>query len=711
MAKKKSKQKISKERKAKSATRVSRTRTSRSRSSNLLSLSKHLPVILLVVITAIAMGPVAFNDFISLDDTKFITENPIVQNGDVSRALSKQLYSPHYKPLVYLGWIAETALFGNNPYVLHADNLLLHLISTILVFFCAFRLAQFWSVTKENDKAIAFFTALLFGIHPLHVESVAWAIERNDVLFSVFYMGGLLCYLKFIQEGQKKYLYFTALLYMFSLLSKSMGITLIAMTFLIDWASGRRDWKKMVMEKWALLLPLIIALYLYGFLFHPTKPGGASIAGFGEGAIAPPANIAALPGFYQQILIAIFRYLFFFIHTLVPAKLALVYPRESILGWAGPFIHLTVVIAGVIAALPWMIRAHRDLLLTGLVFFTVGLVPILVEEGPGTNFGSDRYTYISSIGLFFLVSAFFTHYLKKQIGNVTLGKLSLGILSCVLAVVTFFQAQRWGSSFELYDQAVKNYSNNRIALHYRGGANEEISTEAALSDYTASIELNPNDYRPIFARGTLSLKLLRYNEAITDLTRTIELKPNYLKAWVNRGNAYRDMNQLDPAIEDYDMALEMNRGYRDRETACKALNNRGAAYLKKGMYSNAQQDFDKVLELDPKYVNGYINRAALNINSNVQRYQLAIQDYDAALALEPNNVQARYYRGVALRYLSRNAEALEDFNQAIALNPNVGLYYYSRAQVLRLLGRDNESRQDARKAKSLGYDVPADYLQ
>lgn len=708
MAKKKSKQKSSTGREGNTSApspiqQKTGARSSR-KSSGSSFFGRNQLLILLLVITAVSLGPVVFNDFISLDDEQFITANRMVQNGDVERALQKQLYSPHFKPLVYLGWIAEVAIFGNNPYVMHANNLLLHLISTLLVYFCILRLSQFWPITKTQDKSIAFFTALLFGIHPLHVESVAWAIERKDVLFGVFYLGGLLSYLKFLQEGRRKFLYLTAVLYMLSLLSKSMGITLIGALFLMDWASGRRDWKKMVTEKWPVYIPFLISLYLYGFIYHPRKKETA-IAGLGEGAVEPPANIADLPGLYQQWLIAAFRYLFFFFHSLIPAKLALVYPREPLLAWPGQLIHMVTLLVGAIAALPWIFRKHRDLLIVGIGFFTMGLAPILVEEGPGTNFGSDRYTYIPSIGLFLVITTLISQYFKKSTGKFNTSQIILAVFCGILAIATFFQARKWGSSFALYDQAVKNYKDNWVALHYRGGANEDIDVNAALADYSKSIELDPDRFRPWFARGTLYLKLQKYNESIADMTRTLELNPKYDKAWVNRGNAYRDLNQNDLAIADYNEALKINSRFD------KALNNRGAAYLKKGMYNEALADFNRVLELDPGYVNGYINRAALYLNSNVQKYDLAIQDYDKALSLEPNNVQARYYRGVALRSLGRYEEALNEVDQAIALSPNTGLYHFTRAQILRSLGKNNQSLQAAQKAKSLGHNVPAEYLQ
>jgi tetratricopeptide (TPR) repeat protein len=129
------------------------------------------------------------------------------------------------------------------------------------------------------------------------------------------------------------------------------------------------------------------------------------------------------------------------------------------------------------------------------------------------------------------------------------------------------------------------------------------------------------------------------------------------------------------------------------------------------MYNEALKDFTRVIETDPSYVNAYINRAALYINPNVKQYELAIQDYDTALRLDPVNAQARHYRGVALRGLGRDTEALEDFNESITLSPNTAVYYYTRAQTLRAMGRRDEAFQDARKAQSLGYNVPPEYLQ
>ncbi|MDX1479581.1 MAG: tetratricopeptide repeat protein, partial [Saprospiraceae bacterium] len=501
----------------------------------------------------------------------------------------------------------------------------------------------------------------------------------------------------------RRYLYFAGALYILSLLSKSMAISLFGVVFLMDWASGRRDWKAMVLEKWPMVLGVILALIVYGVLYHPKAK--TFIGGFGEGAAAPPGSIAEVPGAYQQVLIANFRYLFFLLHTIFPVRLALVYPREFLLAFPGALIHGLFVLTAAIWALPFVLKKYRTLLITGLLFFTMTISPILIEEGPGTNFGSDRYTYVPSLGVLMLISVFALTRLKGLVYKTfTYGHLVLAIIAIAFAAGTFGQAIKWDKSLTLYDQAVNNYPENWVALHYRGGELEDTDVAAALADYSESLRINPRRAQTWFSRGTLYLNLRRYEEAMADFTRTLELNPSFWKAWVNRGNCKRDLGRNQEAIEDYNVVLAK------RPRFIKALNNRGVAYLNLGQMDQALADFNKVLRIDPNYAKGYINRAAVYFNNQVRQYENAIADYDRCLQIEPDNWQAHYFRGLSLQRLQRYDAALQSVNTAIQLRPNTGLYYYSQAQILRSMGRLAESVQAAQTARSLGYDVPAQYL-
>ncbi len=650
------------------------------------------------------MAPVVSNGFMALDDSVFITENPVVQEARIGEAFTRQLYSPYYKPLVYLSWIVERAVFGNTAWVFHLNNLLLHLLSTVLVYYCFLRIARFWDVTKLHERGIAFFTALLFGLHPLHVESVAWAIERKDMLFGVFFIGGMLTYLKYVDERKVKYLYFTAVLYALCLLSKSMGISLIAVTFLIDWAADRNDWKKSILEKWPLFAVLLAGAVVYGMIYHPAT-GPYAIAGAGVVSL-PPENLAGLPAFYQKILIAGFRYSFFFLHILIPVRLALVYPREFLLAWPGDMIHLVLPLIAAIIVLPLLIRTHRRPWLLAIAFFSITIAPVLADDGAGTNFGSDRYTYIPSLGVFFMICTLGLYFLSRPVGRIiTAGHGVLAVICIILGFGTFAQSLKWGDSYALFDQAVRNYPGNWVALHYRGSISEKDGDrEAALADFDQSIAINPLSHRVRYSRGTLLLNMQRWHDAIEDFSQSLMLQPRQPNAWTNRGNAYRQLGQNGQAIADYNEALAQNPGMNI------ARNNRGVAYLNLGNFDAALADFNQVIADDPAYINAYINRAAVNINQAVRRYAPAVEDYDRVLAMDPGNVQALYFRGVALRHLGRFDEALQSVSQAIMHSPNTGMYYFTRAQIFRSLGRHDASLQDARQAQALGYRVPQEYL-
>ena len=665
----------------------------------------------MAVITGLAMSPVLTNGFISLDDENFILNNPAVQDHEFSQAFQKQLYTVHYKPLVYSSWIIEDMLFGDSPFIYHFNNWLLHIFNTLLVFFCFRRISGFWERTRPLALPIAFFTALLFGIHPLHVESVAWAIERKDVLFGFFYLCGLYSYLRYLDEKAFKYMAFAGLAYILSMLSKSMGISLLAVVFLLDLAAGRRDWLKMVAEKWPMYIGFFIALFVYGIFGKPTRgrtelrmPGEFAVGG--EKVALVPDNIKDSPGLYQQALIANYRYLFFIIHTLFPVRLAVVYSREFLLAFPGALIHAFFLLTAALWSLPFIFKKHKEILLFGLAFFSVTIAPILIQEGAGSNFGSDRYTYIPSLGIFLLLTFLVIHaFPRKAFAGLSVGKVALLVLSLVFAIGTFSQARMWGDGFALFTQAIDNYPDNWVAYQYRAGDVDMSDPEQALSDFNRAIELNPERARTYYSRGTLLLNVRRFADAIPDFTKVIEANPKEIRAFVNRGNCYRDLGNLDAALNDYNAALSRDPNFT------KALNNRAVVYLTRGQYDLALADVNKVLELDPAYVNAYINRAAIFINSNVRQYENALADYASVLSYEPDNWQGLYFSAYSLQRLQRYQEALDFLDRAIQVRGEQGNFYFTRAQILMQLGRREESLQSGQRALELGYEVPQEYLR
>ena len=191
----------------------------------------------LVLLTLLAFSPVIENDFVNYDDNKLILKNPLVINGNdtpLRDFFLKNLHSPHFKPLVILSWNLEYRLAGLNPRIFHLDNLLLHIVNVLLVYWISIRLSGML-LMKRRIKLISgrsvqhrfpFLIALLFSLHPLHVETVAWASERKDLLCALFYLASVLFYLSYLDKGKPAMIVLSAISYLLVIGSKSMGITL-----------------------------------------------------------------------------------------------------------------------------------------------------------------------------------------------------------------------------------------------------------------------------------------------------------------------------------------------------------------------------------------------------------------------------------------------------------------------------------------------------
>ena len=165
----------------------------------------------------------------------------------------------------------ESSIFGMDPFIFHFNNLLLHIVNSILLFYLFMLLLQKVRIDKKHIRIAAFLGALLFCMHPFKVESVAWAVERKDVLFSFFYLLGLIVYTRYVNKKEGKFLWLAVLCYALTLLSKSMGITFLAILFLVDYLSKREMNSQLIREKIPFAVLAFIALFVYGMFTRYDK--------------------------------------------------------------------------------------------------------------------------------------------------------------------------------------------------------------------------------------------------------------------------------------------------------------------------------------------------------------------------------------------------------------------------------------------------------
>ena len=342
---------------------------------------KLLGLLLVVSLTLVAHAPGLRGDFVRWDDNTHITQNPVIREINLHnlRVMFTEPVAKLYCPLTWLSFAVDCRIWGRDPFGYHLTNLLLHLGNTALVFVLIHRLLRDRLATA---LPVALLAAAIFGVHPLRVESVAWATERKDVLFVFFYLLGIGAYLKWRTEGRRSAYWLCFTSFILSALSKSAAVTFPLVALLLDrfWA-GRVVWRDKI--------PLLIVSFIVGATTVMAQAGGTEGTVMGTDLVplwARPGLVGSCTFFYVKMF-------------LWPFHLCAVYPVFGEMRWtpviSGAFL---IGFAGVTAAI-WALRQRLPLLWPCWLFYlctlspTIGLLPV------GMHIVADRYSYLPLIGL------------------------------------------------------------------------------------------------------------------------------------------------------------------------------------------------------------------------------------------------------------------------------------------------------------------------
>jgi hypothetical protein len=454
----------------------------------------------LAAITLLVYSPMLWHGFINYDDPDYITGNAHVIGGltwtNVAWAFTTG-DAANWHPLTWISHMTDCQLFGLNPAGHHLTNLLFHIANTLLLFL----------LLKKLTGAIwrSFFVAALFAWHPLHVESVAWASERKDVLSAFFWMLALLAYAQFaglskIQNPKSKAFYILALfLFACGLMSKPMVVTLPFVLLLLDfWPLQRFTIYDLRFTIWRLIsekipfFALSAAASVVTFLVQ--KAGGATLA-FG---------VLPLHARIENALLGYVRYLS---KIFWPGDLALIYPYPAhfsiaaVVGAAALLVLLTAIFILQTKQFPY--------LLVGWLWFLGTLVPVIGVVQVGFQSIADRYTYLPSIGIFILAAWSMNDFLNSRANKKKISALAgtAALAGCLAA--TSIQLKYWRGDVELFWHTIKVTNDNYDAYDCFGRMLENIGKKKeAVEFYKAAISINPNYSR---AHVDVAMDLLDLN--------------------------------------------------------------------------------------------------------------------------------------------------------------------------------------------------------
>jgi tetratricopeptide (TPR) repeat protein len=538
-----------------------------------------------LILTALVFYGIQGDFFTNWDDTEYVVNNPLIKSLDLRNILHifspKSLVSGQYQPVTILSYAINYAMGALDPRGYIAANILLHLFNVLLVFI-------FFRKFSGNDR-IAGICAVLFGIHPLHVESVAWITGRKDVLYALFFLSAMICYLAYGEKkGASRAVAYglTWILFVLSLLSKSAAVILPAIMLLIDYYQGRRFSVRIVAEKIPFLIPAVIV----GILAIHGQAGNGSLEG---NALVP------LQG---KIIIAAYSFMFYWAKFFLPIHLSSFYAYPMTVHPSTWSLWYKLSLPGVLAIAGLAFRFRRDrATVFGFLFFLVSIIFLLHFVPVGSTITADRFTYIPYIGLFF-IGAF---YFEKLIAGATRNPRTRILLTAggvvIIAILCFIARDRctvWRDSITLWSDVIeKDGDKTRAALTgYTNRGAEYMNRgqfDRAFDDIHRVIVSGQADENACGSYGVIFRNLGNDDSAIVYLTKAITMNPAREDFYLERGLAFGMKGLLDPARADFTRAVALN------PHDARAFDNLGMADELLGFHDLAIEYFRKALDLDP----------------------------------------------------------------------------------------------------------------
>jgi tetratricopeptide (TPR) repeat protein len=534
-----------------------------------------------LALTAIIFSRALHNDFVNIDDDAFILKNPLIRNfsWEGVKAVFTNFQNGKYQPLVNLSYLREYNCFGFNPVAFHFTNIALHVASTWVVYRFAERLS--------GRQVTALITAVLFGIHPMHVEEVAWAAERKDVLYALFYLLALLYYVKYLSSGfQWKQYLLVFLFFVAAIFSKSTAMTLPLIMLATDIYTGR----KMNLRAWLEKIPFVLLAVLFAVI---------SIMSGGDMVAKLPDTI----NFMNRVFLFTSIPAFYILKLIAPFGLSVMhyYPdvTDGLLPWeyyaSLPFLLFWVWLAIKRSSL-------RKEIIFGAAFFaiTISVMEQLVAVGP--SFTPERYSYIPYIGLFYIIG--------QLLANLPPGKRKIPI-SIFGGFLLLFCAQTWA----------------RIGVW-----NNSDSVFKDAVQKNASVTRDADFY---FMEGNVRAGEGNVQGAIEDFGVCVSMKPGYAEAYTNRGAMYFRSGDMKSALRDFNMSLQLN------PKRAKVYEDRAALEATTGDFDAALKDYDHFLKIDSNDSRGYADRGMVRIT--LKDTAGACNDWKKSVAL--GNKEAANYLG------------------------------------------------------------------
>ena len=590
-----------------------------------------------------------------------MTENAVVSSGFTRAGLAWAFTTgtdANWFPLTWLSHMLDVQLFGLNASGHHVTSVLLHALSTALLFLVLHQMTgMMWKSA---------FVAAMFALHPLHVESVAWVAERKDVLSTVFWMLTMLAYVRYTREPKVGRFILVAALFALGLMSKPMLVTLPFVLLLIDFwplrRLGSRSPGQLLVEKIP-LIALAVASSITTFLVQ--RKGGA---------------VGSLEAFPLALRVGngLVSYLAYIRKTIWPSDLAAFYPYRLDVSAPAALVAAGVLVG--ISILAVRLARKHPYLPVGWFWYVGTLVPVIGLIQVGNQAMADRYSYVPLIGLF-IIAAWGFDYLagRWKLHRLILPGLAIAAILGA-AVISRNQVRHWRNSAQLWTHALEVTSENFVAHNNLGLALAgEGKAEEAISHYNEALRIRPSYATARTNLGAALAKQGKLDEAISNYQEVLRSKPDLAEAHMDLGAALAGQGKIDEAIGHYRDAVRLKPGFAE------AYANLGLAFANQGQFDAAIAEYRKAIQLKPSFAEAHNNLGFALASQG--KFAESVDHYSESIRYKPDFVLAHINLGVSLANQNKVQEAMTAFREVLRLDPGNAMATQALSQL------SNQTRQ------------------
>jgi tetratricopeptide (TPR) repeat protein len=656
---------------------MSKISKKRSKPVHVKETSIYVYLFLLVILPLILNWKNTNFDYTKLDDTIIVANNyGFFSNfNNVFKAFEKDNFiskegKGYYRPIQTVSFIIDAQISGEKPDVYHFSNILYHILTVILLFFILRKLG-----VRDN---ISFFISLLFSVHPLFTDAIAWILGRGDLLAGLFCSIAFLSFMYYTSTKNKLFFLFHSTSFLLALFSKEISVFLPVVLIYYYWFVLRNKYKIRQLIPFFLVWSFSVCLF---FILRQLYLNYQDILSFK----AFINNLPVIPIFLSKLVI--------------PIELSSM-PLYDVLFTVVGLILFTA--SGIYI---WKLKAgNKSLIILGILWFLGFIIPAMFA---GLIFAKVHFdylecrAYVPAIGISIAFGVLLNEIIKGKGINILL-KSFIPVIA-IFSFISYNYSLEFKDTIALYSSLIKSNPGNAYALSQRGSEYlKQKNFDLALIDFDNSIKASPTFSDPYFNKGVIYHFMNDHAQAEHFLSLALKYDTLYPETASLNEEVYINLSSEKLNLGKYDeMKALLKAGLRKYPDNCSMHNNLGLAYYSTAKFDSAIYEYSKAIKAEQNEFSYYNNRGMAEYN--IKDYSYALNDFNRTLELKPDFLDAWGNRGMTKVKLNDYEGAISDLTRAISIKEDIGAVWYYRGVAYSGMNMMKEARANFEKASSLGY--------